>query len=120
MSGDLVIASDTSKSVNLIIYRKSGAYDIGGFISDNAQGITIGTYRSGALNPLYGFSNGPTIGFAPQINNMFCLGNSICKWTGVYATRLNNGADIQIPSKAGTLALLSDIEDILRQHNLIN
>jgi hypothetical protein len=120
MSGDLIIASENSNSVNLIIYRKSGQYNIGGFISDNGQGLTFGTCRGAdSLNPLYGMSNGPTIGFAPKVNNMFCLGNSICKWTGVYASRLNNGADIEIPNKVGTLALVSDIEEILKQHNLI-
>jgi hypothetical protein len=41
------------------------------------------------------------------------LGTSANKWATTFSTKLNNGADIEIPAKAGTLALLSDIEDAL-------
>ena len=37
----------------------------------------------------------------------------------VYAKKINNGGDIAIPEKAGTMALLSDIEDILKKYGLI-
>jgi hypothetical protein len=39
------------------------------------------------------------------------LGTKLYKWGIAYIAKLNNGADIEIPNKAGTLALLSDIED---------
>lgn len=58
--------------------------------------------------------------FAPASNNTTSLGLSSLKWTNVFAAKLNNGADIEIPTKAGKLALLSDIEDVLRQHGLIS
>lgn len=49
----------------------------------------------------------------------FTLGYYGARWPNVYANKLNNGGDIEIPEKAGTMALLSDIEDVLRKYNLI-
>jgi hypothetical protein len=50
--------------------------------------------------------------FAPRnMNSVIDLGTSYQKWQTIFALRLNNGADIAIPDKAGTLALLSDIPD---------
>ena len=49
----------------------------------------------------------------------FTLGYYGAKWPNVYTKKLNNGGDIEIPEKAGTMALLSDIEDVLRKYNLI-
>lgn len=119
MTGDLTIGGDSSDSKRLQLIRLSGTTPIGGFITDNGQGLTFGSYNSGIRGNLYAMSNGPTLGFYPLKSNMFTLGNSLYKWTGVFAAKLNNGADIEIPNKAGTLALLSDIEDILKQHGLI-
>lgn len=44
------------------------------------------------------------------------LGKSDNKWKTVYAFTLNNGQDIQIPTKEGTLALL---EDIPQEHPMV-
>ena len=55
----------------------------------------------------------------PSSNKQFTLGYYGARWPNVYANKLNNGGDIEIPEKAGTMALLSDIEDILRKYNLI-
>ena len=52
-------------------------------------------------------------------NRNFTLGYYGSKWPNVYTKRINNGGDIEIPEKAGTMALLSDIEDVLRKYNLI-
>lgn len=38
------------------------------------------------------------------------LGKSVAKWYRTYTNRLNNGSDIEIPNKAGTLALVEDID----------
>jgi hypothetical protein len=40
------------------------------------------------------------------------LGRSDSKWIKTYTQTLNNGEDIQVPNKAGTLALLSDLEGL--------
>lgn len=64
------------------------------------------------------------IGLAPGLglfteHGAATLGCSIWPWPKTFTKKLNNGADIEIPNKAGTMALVSDIEDILRQHGLI-
>ena len=40
------------------------------------------------------------------------LGESYHKWTSIYATKLNNGGDISIPTSSGTLALTSQIPTV--------
>lgn len=50
------------------------------------------------------------------------LGHQKYVWKNTYTKKINNGtpdADIEIPAKPGTMALVSDIEDILRKHGLI-
>lgn len=37
-------------------------------------------------------------------------GASFAKWTNVYTTTINNGADITVPTTGGTMALLSDVD----------
>ena len=67
---------------------------------------------------LFGISNSLGI-FPNNPNGSFCLGYHGSRWPNVYTKKINNGGDIEIPEKAGTMALLSDIEDILRKYNLI-
>jgi hypothetical protein len=38
------------------------------------------------------------------------LGKSYAKWETLYASKLNNGANLVIPNKAGTLATMGDVE----------
>ena len=52
-------------------------------------------------------------------NASFSLGYYNAPWPNVYTKKLNNGADLELPTKAGTIALLSDIEDILKKYGLI-
>ena len=68
---------------------------------------------------LFGISD--ALGIYPRNanDNNFTLGYYGAKWPNVYTKKLNNGGDIEIPEKAGTMALLSDIEDVLRKYNLI-
>ena len=67
---------------------------------------------------IIGISN--TLGIFPaKRNSGISLGFDGRPWKITYTTMLNNGADIEIPTKGGTMALVSDIEDILRQHGLI-
>lgn len=49
-------------------------------------------------------------GFVPASNNVRELGSSSLKWKAVYAGMLNNGANLVIPNKAGTLATMDDVE----------
>lgn len=62
----------------------------------------------------------PAMGLYPtDIDPRFSLGTEYRPWPNVYTKKLNNGADLELPTKAGTVALLSDIEDILKKYNLI-
>ena len=49
-------------------------------------------------------------GFVPASNNVRDLGSSSLKWKAVYAGVLNNGANLVIPTKGGTLATMDDVE----------
>ena len=49
-------------------------------------------------------------GFVPASNNVRDLGSSSLKWKAVYAGVLNNGANLVIPTKGGTLATMADVE----------
>lgn len=49
-------------------------------------------------------------GFVPASNNARDLGSSSLKWKAVYAGALNNGANLVIPTKGGTLATMADVE----------
>ena len=40
------------------------------------------------------------------------LGESTAKWNTLFATKLNNGADVNIPTTAGTLALVSQLPTV--------
>lgn len=68
--------------------------------------------------PLFGICH--NLGIFPSLGGKnFTLGYWGARWPNVYTNKLNNGGDIEIPEKAGTMALLSDIEDVLRKYNLI-
>ena len=38
------------------------------------------------------------------------VGSTVFRWNGVFATKLNNGADIAIPTDGGTMARIEDID----------
>lgn len=62
-----------------------------------------------------------SMGIFPRKESL-ALGHQKYVWKNTYTKKINNGtpdADIEIPAKAGTMALVSDIEDILRKHGLI-
>ena len=61
----------------------------------------------------------PITGIFP-LKDITTLGSEHCIWSKTFTKKLNNGADIDVPQKAGTMALLSDIEDTLRKYNLIS
>lgn len=55
-----------------------------------------------------------TSGFIPHVDNTYDIGSTARKWKDLYVARviagvLNNGGDIAVPTKAGTMALESDI-----------
>ncbi len=65
---------------------------------------------------------GASTGITPLDTNL-TLGIAKVPWGNVFTKKINNGAansgNIEIPAKDGTMALVSDIEDVLRRHGLI-
>lgn len=49
--------------------------------------------------------------FAPNKPDAVALGANVLRFLNVYTNKINNGADIAIPTTGGTMALLSDIPD---------
>ena len=87
------------------------------------------TWRIGAsaLTPIfyirYGNTNllglGTGLGLFSE-NKSLTLGYKDRPWAKTFTKIISNGdEEIIVPSKAGTFALVSDIEDILRKHGLI-
>ena len=91
--------------------------------------FTIGNYRMGldgaqldfSYNNTTVFSYNPAAGLlVGSLQKFFgsssaasgALGSNGNQWLNVYTEKLNNGADIAIPTTGGTMALLSDIPDI--------
>ena len=103
-----IIDSDTSSSASQLVlgrgndanyyFRILARYGV----ANTIIGVGSGT---GATNSLSLGTNS----LAKQNANPFDLGNSSRKFDVIYATKLNNGADINVPTTGGTLALLSDI-----------
>ena len=57
-------------------------------------------------------NSGGTNDLSPYLSNTATLGNESIKWANVYTTKLNNGADITVPTTGGTLARVEDINAI--------
>ena len=49
-------------------------------------------------------------GFLPDRNDAFSLGRATRIWKNVYTRKLNNGADLTVPTEAGTIARIEDID----------
>lgn len=48
------------------------------------------------------------------------IGSTIFKWKTLYCTKLNNGADIAIPTTGGTMALVEDLQAVTEAAHLAN
>ena len=55
-------------------------------------------------------NSGETNDLSPYLSNTATLGTGDKKWANVYTTKLNNGADIAVPTTGGTLARVEDID----------
>ena len=54
-------------------------------------------------------NSGGTNDLSPHLSNTATLGAGDKKWANVYTTKLNNGADLTVPTEGGTLARIEDI-----------
>ena len=57
-------------------------------------------------------NSGGTNDLSPYLGNTATLGAGDKKWANVYTTKLNNGADLTVPTEGGTLARVEDINAI--------
>ena len=58
-------------------------------------------------------NSGGTNDLSPYLSDTATLGAGDKKWANVYTTKLNNGADIAVPTEGGTLARVEDINAAL-------
>ena len=66
-------------------------------LKPNGEITTAGVINSGAL--------------FPKSTRYSQIGGPILKWESLYVTKINNGADIAIPTTGGTMARIEDIEE---------
>lgn len=117
MAGDILMEADTTYSTRRIKFevpRHSGdskykyelAHDAGG----TKHGFGIFVKEGNNINSCrYCFTVDSfcTLNSGTQIYN---LGNSDNPWRTIYVTKMNNGADIAVPTEGGTLARIEDID----------
>ena len=85
--------------------------------AETADGTTklnknIGITPGGILN-MDGLSLSSTGSISCMPTGDYDIGSQTIKWRRVYATRLNNGADLTVPTEGGTLARIEDIDAAL-------
>ena len=85
--------------------------------AETADGTTklnknIGITPGGILN-MDGLSLSSTGSILCMPTGDYDIGDQTIKWRRVYATRLNNGADLTVPTEGGTLARIEDIDAAL-------
>lgn len=111
LTGDLAFA----KSKKIVLDNPTGDSYGDSYIMHrgSAKGIAIGyIYNDEFVDNFYfKTSRAVGIGFIPASAAGATLGNNSAKWTAAYVNKLNNGADLDIPTTGGTLARLEDIPE---------
>jgi len=81
--------------------------------SDTGTGITISYYYGGQA-PWYPLVDITNKGISPvPLNTKMALGNQAHPWKKLYIKEINNGYDLTVPAKSGTLATIEDVNDAL-------
>lgn len=107
MSGALNIADIASSNTPLLTLTHSNTTTYKWNIAPRYNSTTLSIYPGSTETNGFRFA---TTGFVPASNNARYLGSASLKWKGVYTAMLNNGADLVVPNKAGTLATMDDVE----------
>lgn len=107
MTGALNIANIASSNTALLTLTHSNTATYKWNIAPRYNSTTLSVYPGSTETNGFRFA---TTGFVPASNNARYLGSASLKWKGVYTGALNNGADLVVPSKAGTLATMDDVE----------
>ena len=80
--------------------------------SINLPGFSVQRHGSTvvmAIGSSLELNSGGTNDLSPYLSNTATLGAGDKKWANVYTTKLNNGADLAVPTESGTLARIEDI-----------
>ena len=107
MTGALNIANIASSNTALLTLTHSNTATYKWNIAPRYNSTTLSVYPGTTETNGFRFA---TTGFVPSSNNARYLGSASLKWKGVYTGALNNGADLVVPNKAGTLATMDDVE----------
>ena len=82
-----------------LTFKRSGYTDRTLTIGDANALSTSGGFQCGILYPSY------PIGID--------IGDRIYRWQTIYVTKMNNGADLAVPTEGGTLARIEDIDAVV-------
>lgn len=107
MTGALNIANIASSNTALLTLTHSNTTTYKWNIAPRYNSTTLSVYPGSTETNGFRFA---TTGFVPASNNARYLGSASLKWKGIYTGALNNGADLVVPNKAGTLATMDDVE----------
>lgn len=127
MTGQLIVDINTDEAVKVIELRQlASAYE-----PNTRSAWAFGFGSAGQLEvfsaPYFNITSTPSYTKAfmitdagyilPGLVKHFGSNNAI--WEDVFVKKINNGADITVPSKGGTLALVEDIEESVTTKELI-
>jgi hypothetical protein len=107
MTGALSILRTASSNTPLITIRNGTASSRRWNFLPSYNATSLSVYSGTSETGGYRFTLN---GFVPASNNVRDLGSSSLKWKAVYAGALNNGANLVIPTKGGTLATMADVD----------
>lgn len=107
MGGALNIKNIESSNTPLLTLTHSNTATYKWNIAPRYNSTTLSVYPGSTETNGFRFA---TTGFVPASHNARYLGSASLKWKGVYTGALNNGADLVVPNKAGTLATMDDVE----------
>lgn len=107
MTGELNIENIASSNTPLLTLTHSNTATYKWNIAPRYNSTTLSVYPGSTETNGFRFA---TTGFVPASNNARYLGSASLKWKGVYTGVLNNGADLVVPNKAGTLATMDDVD----------
>lgn len=103
LSGDLVapqVLSSRDDATPVLSLRADTATEKGTPVVLEVTPQGSGLRVNGNISALY---------LTPRDSRKYDLGSSLAVWQSVYVTKINNGADIAVPTEGGTLARVEDI-----------
>lgn len=107
LTGDLTLFGSNPQDIKrIIITYETSTTVVGGYITSSGQGLEFGRIKGDSNSALFTMTYG--LGLFP--NGDYSLGVSAHPWSSTYTKKLNNGADLAVPTEGGTLARVEDID----------